>query len=159
MCVRFKHTWALMSVTSLQVSCSEKVPCRATFSLWTSLSKVIFKNNIANIFLFDSNIFFILRRWIQRASHNVCEFLRHEIRVRPADFKPTFDVSVSAMPVWARDTWFCLISLFPYERLIIFSSHMYFQIASTRWKKANVNTVVACQYLHPQMKSSWICVM
>ncbi|CAH3033627.1 unnamed protein product, partial [Porites lobata] len=38
------------------------------------------------------------------------EFLRHEIAVRPADFKLTFDVSVPAMPVWPRDTCCCLIS-------------------------------------------------
>ena len=41
----------------------------------------------------------------------------------------------------------CLISFLPYERLIICSSHMHFQTLSTRWKKAHVNTVVACQYL------------
>ena len=148
MCVKFKRNWAVMSLTLFQVSCSvhEKSPVESHF-FWTSLSKVIFKNNIANIFVIDSNIFFILRRWTQRVGYDVCEFLRHEIAVRPADFKLTFDVSVPAMPVWSRDTWCCLISFLPYERLIICSSHMHFQTFSTRWKKAHVNTVVACQYL------------
>ena len=44
-----------------------------------------------------------------------------------------------------------LFRFLPYERLIICSSHMHFQTFSTRWKKAHVNTVTACQYL------SWLC--
>ena len=128
----------------------EKSPVGPHFRFEQVYQKSFSKNNIANIFVIDSNIF-ILRRWIQRAGYDVCKFLRHEIAVRPADFKLTFDVSVSAMRVWSRDTWCCLISFLPYERLIICSSHMHFQTFSTRWKKAHVNTIVACQYL------SWLC--